>query len=352
MAVREVLYQGYNFSISYEILNLSSTKGDIVFLHGWGSSKEVMKQAFKDALTDYRHIYVDLPGFGASRNEMVLKSSQYAEIIQLFLDSIGVDHSAILVGHSFGGKIAVLLKPTRIVLLSSAGIVPTKSLSVRLKIMVSKFFRRLGISFFSNLFRSSDVKAMPPHMYETFKLVVNEDFSEIFKCSPSNALVLWGEQDYTTPISSGYKIAEYMPHSSFQAFKGDHFFFLQQKKAVHAEILNWICCLPSSSVAQVEQEVILHKQNWRFCCKGKVQGVGFRKYAAQISQEFEIGGWVMNENDGSVVGEIYAKQEDMEKFINRLKEGNGRLVIQECDIQESSFSPFSSFEIRYKSLKG
>ncbi len=65
MALRELIYNSLTYSISYEILN--QNKSDtILFLHGWGSNKEIMKQAFGNELKEFRLIFLDLPGFGGS----------------------------------------------------------------------------------------------------------------------------------------------------------------------------------------------------------------------------------------------------------------------------------------------
>ncbi len=45
MAVKSINYKGREFEISYEIINPKKEK-DILFLHGWGSNKEIMKSAF------------------------------------------------------------------------------------------------------------------------------------------------------------------------------------------------------------------------------------------------------------------------------------------------------------------
>ena len=41
-----------------------------------GSNKEIMKQAFGKTLPHYKHIYLDMPGFGKSNNEMILTNGR------------------------------------------------------------------------------------------------------------------------------------------------------------------------------------------------------------------------------------------------------------------------------------
>ena len=71
MASKSVIFNNKTFDISYEIIN-PSLKKDIIFLHGWGSNKDIMKNVFSPYLKDFRHIYIDLPGFGKSPNEYEL----------------------------------------------------------------------------------------------------------------------------------------------------------------------------------------------------------------------------------------------------------------------------------------
>ncbi len=232
MAQRSISYKGHTFLISYEIKNPKSSV-DAVVLHGWGSNKEIMKRSF--SLLPFRQIYIDLPGFGKSTNEIVLTTKDYANIIALFIDSIGAKRD-IVIGHSFGGKIATLLEPKLLVLLSSAGIVEKKPLSVRAKIALYKALKPFGIKKVKNLFVSDDAKGMSENMYETFKNVVNEDFSSHFANFSGRALLFWGKSDRATPPSSAKKIASLLPNSSLYLLDGDHYFFLHHGEFIMQKI--------------------------------------------------------------------------------------------------------------------
>lgn len=224
-----------HFEIAYEILNHNSEE-TLVFLHGWGSNKELMKQAFSPYFRDFNHLYIDLPGFGQSQNATILNTQKYAKIIRLFLESLKLDNG-VIVGHSFGGKVATLLAPKELVLLSSAGIVCDKPLKIKLKIMLAKILKKLKIN--SNLLRSNDAYGLNEAMYQTFKNVVDEDFSQVFASSSSQAYILWGNQDKATPLSSGEKICSLFQKSKFRSFDGDHYFFLSHAKEIEEQILKW-----------------------------------------------------------------------------------------------------------------
>ena len=227
MASKEIHYKNNTFQLSYELVNPSQKKV-LLILHGWGSNKEIMKQAFSTTLQEYKHIYLDMPGFGKSTNNMILTTEDYGHIVQLFLDALEVKIS-IAMGHSFGGKVATLLNTPCLVLLSSAGVVTVKPWSVKIKIATFKLLKPLGMKKIRELFVSPDAQGMSHEMYETFKNVVDEDFEDSFSKSQSKALCFWGIDDTATPLYTGEKIAGLISDSQFYPLDGDHFFFLKHK---------------------------------------------------------------------------------------------------------------------------
>jgi hypothetical protein len=234
MASKTIQYENKTFDIVYEIINISCEKS-IIFLHGWGSNKEVMKQAFQKELSEYKHIYIDMPGFGKSENIYTLDTQAYANIIQVFLDAIKIDKT-IIVGHSFGGKVATLLKPLSLVLLSSAGIIENKSSKTLLTIRMAKIFNKFGLSKVTKLLRSNDVNMMSENMYETFKNVVDEDFSIEFEKYDGKATLFWGINDTATTLDSGKTIHALIKNSEFYTYKDDHYFFLRNSTDISNKI--------------------------------------------------------------------------------------------------------------------
>ena len=235
MASKEIQYKDKSFQLSYTLVN-PTQKEVLLVLHGWGSNKEIMQQAFSKTLPEYKHIYLDLPGFGKSNNEMVLTTEDYGRIVQLFLEALDVQ-PAIAMGHSFGGKVSTLLNTPCLVLLSSAGIVTIKPWSVKVKIATFKLLKPLGMKKIRELFVAPDAQGMSHEMYETFKNVVDEDFEVSFSKSKSKALCFWGKEDTATPLYTGEKIAGLIENSEFYPLDGDHFFFLQHKEFIAQTIL-------------------------------------------------------------------------------------------------------------------
>ncbi len=226
MAQKKINYSDDSFIINYEMINNDKEK-TILFLHGWGSNKEIMKQAFGNYFKEYKHIYIDMPGFGKSPTEKVLKTVDYKNIVHSFLEEIKEEPVAIF-GHSFGGKVATLLNPKNLVLLSTSGILEPKPFSVRARIALFKILKPLGGEKLWKNFATKDVEGMSKNMYETLKNVVNEDFRDSFSSYGGNAQICWGIDDGATSLSSGEEIAKLIKNSTFYPLEGDHYFFLKK----------------------------------------------------------------------------------------------------------------------------
>ncbi|QFR49411.1 alpha/beta hydrolase [Sulfurimonas lithotrophica] len=234
MAIKSIQYKQHTIDVSYEILN-PEAKVDMIVLHGWGSNKSLMKKSFGQYMDAFRHIYIDLPGFGGSTCNQVLETKDYARIVELLMIHLNAGKD-IIVGHSFGGKVATVLAPSVLVLLSSAGIVWSKPLKVKVKIAAFKMLKIFGLSKLRSHFVADDAKELNEPMYETFKNVVNEDFSYEFENFRGKALICWGDKDTATPPKSGHKIDELIKDSQFELYEGEHYFFMDYADDISKKI--------------------------------------------------------------------------------------------------------------------
>ena len=73
-------------------------------------------------------------------------------------------------------------------------------------------------------------------MYQTFKNVVDEDYSDEFSKYEGKALVCWGKEDTATPLSSGKKIASLIKNSDLNVYEGDHYFFMKNSADIGQKI--------------------------------------------------------------------------------------------------------------------
>ena len=257
MALCEVLYKNQPLRLSYELggffaskneasneldcdKNEASNEGSLLLvLHGWGADKTLLKPLAKSICNkiNARYLLLDLPGFGQSQEpNFAFSSIHYQEVIELFLLKLKLEPSMLL-GHSFGGKLACMLAAKgsvkMLAILSASGLPQKKRLSVKLKIKATKALKALGLGALGSIFKSKDAKGQSALMYEVLKRVVDEDLSLLLpKVKAQKTLVFWGEKDEAVSLSSGELFAKLIPNASFKALAGDHFFFLNQEELV------------------------------------------------------------------------------------------------------------------------
>lgn len=210
-------------SISLNFQKLGSSGPAIVLVHGWAHSLESFRP-LGELLADQMQVYlVDLPGFGDSPPPGEgWGTPEYAEALRAFLDSQGIE-KPILIGHSFGGQVAIRLasahpqRLSKIVLIGSAGLrrerTPAEKRRFRLiaiardtiKLIDRTFGSKLYESFFIPRFGSEDyVKAGP--LRPVLVKAVNEDLSEEASKISLPVLLMWGERDTASPIANGRRL--------------------------------------------------------------------------------------------------------------------------------------------------
>ncbi len=80
----------------------------ILFLHGWGMDKRIMKGCFEpvfENMNNYRRVYIDLPGMGKSAAGEVVSSDDVLQIVYEFAKEV-IGEKFIIAGESYGGYIA------------------------------------------------------------------------------------------------------------------------------------------------------------------------------------------------------------------------------------------------------
>ena len=112
--------------LNYDYVN-RNTPMTYVFLHGWGCSKNYWNKVIAK-LNEVSILNIDLFGFGESEDPYdYFDTYEYAYQIFLLLKKLGIN-KIVLVGHSFGGRLSILLSSifdvdvSVCVLTSSAGL--------------------------------------------------------------------------------------------------------------------------------------------------------------------------------------------------------------------------------------
>lgn len=227
--------------VDLNTLQLGSTGNPLLMLHGWGQTLESL-QPLGELLTFAARVHlIDLPGFGASAlHDGDWDINQYAERILKYMDEQGLEQVDLL-GHSFGGRVAIRLAsryPNRVrslVLINSAGLQRHRSLLQWSRIKLIKWLRVLFSltpvfgprlkEWHSDRFGSRDYKNAGA-LRGTLVKTVNEDLTSDVSCIQAPTLLIWGELDTETPLEIGIRLHRLIPHSRFiELPRRDHFLF-------------------------------------------------------------------------------------------------------------------------------
>jgi pimeloyl-ACP methyl ester carboxylesterase/predicted amino acid-binding ACT domain protein len=102
----------------------------VVFLHGWALGSRAYKRAVRRLIRRGCAVYIPaMPGFGGTADLPAERMTigGYAAWVDAFMAEVGIDGAALVIGHSFGGGVAIELAhtyPDRVgylVLLNSVG---------------------------------------------------------------------------------------------------------------------------------------------------------------------------------------------------------------------------------------
>lgn len=190
----------------------------VLFLHGWGDTLAAF-DALVPELGDRRFVRLDLPGFGGSELPGTpWDVARYAAFVRHFLDKLGIAGPDVLVGHSFGGRIAIksvasgLLRPRRLVLVAAAGAAARGGARQSAFSFVAKAGKFLTVfpplSLFKKRLRERLYRLAGSADYlqagalrETFLNIVREDLRVDAAKIKIPTLLVWGERDTETPLA-------------------------------------------------------------------------------------------------------------------------------------------------------
>jgi len=78
---------------------------------------------------------------------------------------------------------------------------------------------------------------------------------------------------------------------------------------------------------------------------GRVQGVGFRFFAARLARETGVNGWVRNLPDGRVESVAEGEEGAVARYLDRLREGPRTGRVTDVRVEDVAITGFDVFEI-------
>jgi pimeloyl-ACP methyl ester carboxylesterase len=224
----------------------------VVMLHGWGVSLDLVWPLAKQlAPLGYRVLALDMPGFGESDPPPQAWSvHDYVRFVLAYLDFHRLERVH-LFGHSFGGRLGLVLgadhaeRLRTMVLADAAGLHKRAPIHAQLRLRAYKAVRdnlkTVGLISISDRLRhaynrrygSSDFQAVSGVMRETFINVVNEDLRHYARRVAVPTLLLWGDQDGDTPLEQGQLLEQLIPDAGLVVYEGaGHYSYLERTAQV------------------------------------------------------------------------------------------------------------------------
>ena len=217
-----------------------STHPAVVLLHGWRSGALVWADCAAGLAEHGYPVYaVDFPGFGESETPSTpFTLDDYVGVLSVFLDKQKLQH-VFLVGHSFGGRVAIKYAASqprmlaKLVLVSSAGVKPPeRKLIKNIAAVARPFFRfqfmQIPRRKLYELIGAGDYLATP-RLQQTFVNIISEDLTPYLSRVVCPTLIIWGDKDKETPPEMGAFMQKELPHARLVMFENaGHFSFLDE----------------------------------------------------------------------------------------------------------------------------
>lgn len=219
-------------------------QGDpIILMHGWGCDLNALGLFERVGLENNTVYNLDLPGFGkSSEPPTVWGVEEYTAMLEEFVNMLGLTRVSLL-GHSFGGRIAILYASrnpvSRLVLVDAAGIRPKRTLGYYSKVYSYKFAKWLYpnivgrqkaaelIDSMRSKRGSYDYNNCSPMMRKVMVKVVNSDLRHVLPKIKAPTQLIWGENDTATPMRDAKIMLKHIPDAGLVTFPGaGHFSFV------------------------------------------------------------------------------------------------------------------------------
>ncbi|MBC1222068.1 alpha/beta hydrolase [Nostoc sp. UCD121] len=242
-------------TIFYQQSRLESSSIPILFLHGWGISTEPYQEVLKLLAQHYTIIAPDLPSFRRSTYSGLLPDYlSYSKCLFSFLEVLDLQQFHI-VGHSFGGGIAITLstlvpeKVRSVILVDSTGLttpsipemIPRRAIEMTAQMFLPR--RRLKLVDIPLVF-SYNLLFNTVNVIQGLLISLYENINHLLPKIPAPCLLLWSEKDLTTPLSNAQEMAAIIPDSKLITVEeGFHEWGLWYPEKFTSLILDFICQL-------------------------------------------------------------------------------------------------------------
>ena len=210
-------------------------KKQLVIIPGWGGTKESWQKFSDMAEADFEVHCLELPCFGENPYpKEVWGVDEYADYVAKEIEELD---KPIILGHSFGGQVAVNLVArkkdvcSQLILSGAAVLRPEK----KTKKACFRFLAKIGKSFFSlpginkaeklakkvlyKIADSPDYNKTDGIKREIFQKITRQSQKEKLQDIMVQTLVVWGENDSYVPLEEGKLFTSIIKNSKLEIVK-------------------------------------------------------------------------------------------------------------------------------------
>lgn len=216
----------------------------LVLLHGWGCDWQIWAPLIQPLSRKWQLLLLDLPAFGQSDNPTQgWVTKDYAQWLHDVLEKLAPKGVDALIGHSFGGKVAVNFLhyfPTanvkKLVLIASSGLPPELTSKQQFQQFVLGLIpgplKKL-VSVEKRQRILNKVGSSTDHLHSTeaqraiLRATIRESIATYLPQIVQPTLLIWGEKDADTPIDQAQQIVALLPVAELHILPAaGHFVFI------------------------------------------------------------------------------------------------------------------------------
>lgn len=219
----------------------------LVVLPGWGDISKSWEAVATRLRETHQVVLFDLPGFGEKSDllDRAWAVQDYANWVVAKIERQSLEE-VVLVGHSFGGKVAARIAATRpawlssLVLVAAAGMPYKKTvqLKIRLISILSKalkwlpFIKNRRAALYLKI-GAGDYLQTSGHLRQTFLKIKAESSIDDAKKITNPTLILWGDSDSITPLYMSEQWQSRIQNSELKIIPGaTHYLHIERPNAV------------------------------------------------------------------------------------------------------------------------